>query len=156
MKTVSAIVASGMLLFMDVAWARPKPAEADLKVIQACLERQDQGLGVKCIGIVADPCIAAANNDTGKAKACAARELAVWEGEMAAALKRVSAGGFKDIGNAATQTQKAWQSSHRKLCAVFDKTDPGMLPGASTYCRLHETASRALVLRRLGEAVSEH
>ena len=157
MKTLFLIAASGMLLAADaVRCAEPQPAAADTKVIQACLERQDDSLGMKCIGIVADPCIAAAKGDTARAKACAARELAVWETEMASALKRVSAGGFRKIGSAVAQAQKDWLASRQKLCAVFDTIDPGMLPGAANSCRLHETAARALVLRRLGEAVNEH
>ena len=75
---------------------------------------------------------------------------------MQSALKRVKAGGFKEIGKTVEQAQKAWQASHRRLCALFDNTDPGMLPGAAVYCRMHETAARALVLRRLAETVNEH
>lgn len=157
MKALFVTAVCGMLLLVHAAaWAQTKPAAADLKAIQTCLERQEQGLGRACIGTVADPCIAAANGDVDKAKACASRELAVWDREMQNALKRVNAGGFKEVGKAVEQAQKAWQSSHRRLCAVFDKTDPGMLPGAATYCRMHETAARTLVLRRLAETVNEH
>ena len=156
MKTFFITAICSTLLLVSAGWAQAKPAAGDLKLIQTCLERQEQGLGRACIGVVADQCIAASSGDADKAKACAARELAVWEREMQTALKRVSAGGFKEISNAVKQAQKDWQSSHRRLCAVFDKTDPGMLPGAAVYCRMHETAARALVLRRLGEAVSEH
>jgi Lysozyme inhibitor LprI len=156
MNSMASIAALSLLLLADTAWAQAKPTTADLKAVQACLERQEQNLGAKCIGIVADPCIAAAGNDAAKEKACAARELAVWDREMVSELKRVNAGGFKEIINAAAQAQRTWQSSHRKLCAVFDKVEPGMLLGAATYCRMHETAARVLVLRRLGDAVNEH
>jgi hypothetical protein len=154
MKTIFAVGALSMLLLTGTAWAQS--TAADLKAVEACLESQEQNLGVKCIGMVADPCIKAADNDTEKAKACAARELAVWDRKMVSELKRVNAGGFKEIINAATQAQKTWQSSHRKLCAVFDKVEPGMLLGAAIYCRMHETAARVLILRRLGDAVNEH
>jgi len=156
MKTFFITTVCGTLLVTSAGWAQTKPAAGDLKAIQTCLERQEKGLGRACIGVVADPCIAASSGNVGKAKACAARELAVWEREMQTARKRVSAGGFKEITEALTQAQKSWQSSLRRLCAVFDKTDPGMLPGAAVYCHMHETAARALMLRRLGETVSEH
>jgi hypothetical protein len=156
MKTASIIAALGLLLLADAAPAQSKPTAADLKVIQACLEQQDQALGTKCVGIVADPCITTADNHDNKEKVCATRELAVWQSEMENALERVSAGGFNDIRKAVAQAQKAWQASHRTLCAVFDKVEPGMLPGAANYCRMHETAARALMLRRLGDAVNEH
>lgn len=156
LKTFFVTAVCGTLLLVGTARAQTKPAPADLKAIQTCLERQEQGLGRACIGVVADPCIAASSGDVGKARACATRELAVWEREMLTALKRVSAGGFKEVTEAVTQSQKSWKSSLRRLCAVFDKTDPGMLPGGAVYCRMHETAARALMLRRLGETVSEH
>jgi hypothetical protein len=154
MKAASVIISLAMLSFINAALAQP--AGDDRKTIQTCLASQDGNLGSKCVGIIADPCIEAASGDGTKAKACATRELVVWEAQMEAALKRVKAGGFKDIGRAVTQAQATWQSSLRELCPIFDKIDPGMLPGAAQYCRMYETAHRALLLRRLGDAVNEH
>ncbi len=154
MRLVLAIVVAGSVLAASAAGAAPNAA--DRKAIQTCLEREGASLGDKCIGIVADPCIADANGESDKARACAARELAVWEAEMDAALKRVHAGGFKEIRRDADQAQQAWKASVGELCPALDRIDPGMLPGGATYCQMHETASRALMLRRLAEAVSEH
>jgi hypothetical protein len=154
MKATSVVVLLVALSLANAGWAQS--TAADRKAVQTCLGQQDGKLGSKCIGIVADPCIAAANAELAKASACAARELAVWEAEIDAALKRVKTGGFPDMDRAMTQSQQTWRSSLQQLCPVFDKTDPGMLPGAANYCRLYETATRALLLRRLGEAVSEH
>jgi hypothetical protein len=142
-----------MVLLANAAWAQP--TAADRKAIEACLERPEDNFGSRCIGIIADPCIKAAKREGPKSNACAARELAVWDAQMEAALKRVKVGG-QEIGHAVTQSQQTWRSSLGTLCPVFDKIDPGMLPGGATYCRMQETANRALVLRRLGEAVNEH
>ena len=152
--TTVPLAAMALLLAAPTSWAQP--AAADRAAIEACLAREGASLGDKCIGLVADPCIAAANGESDKARACAARELAVWAAEMAAALKRVRAGGFREISRDTDQGQQAWTASVDALCPALDRIDPGMLPGGATYCRMHETASRALMLRRLGEAVSEH
>ena len=153
MRALALIVLPVALALANVAWAQP--TAADRKAIEACLERPQDNFGGKCIGIVADPCIAAANRESAKASACAARELAVWQAQMDAALKRVTAGG-QEIGRSVAQAQHSWLLSLGTLCPVFDKIDPGMLPGGASYCRMQETANRALILRRLGEAVNEH
>ena len=154
MKTAVVVIALGLSLFAGIAAAQS--SMDDRKAVEACLKSQDAKLGGKCVGIVADPCIDAASGEAAKAGACAARELAVWQALMEAALKRVTAGGFKDASRAAAQSQESWQASLRELCPIFDKTDPGMLPGAANYCRMYETAYRTLILRRLGDAVNEH
>jgi hypothetical protein len=133
-------------------------APQDKKLIATCLERVADGLGTQCIGIVADPCIRAIKDDDtagSKARACAARELAVWEDEMSAVLKAIDAAG-RDIKAPVSLAQQSWRESRDKLCPIFDKIDPGMFVGGANHCRLHETARRALVLRKLAAAVGEH
>lgn len=135
--------------------AAAAPSPQDTKVIETCLNADSEALGAQCIGIVADPCIKAAANEDAS-KACAARELAVWEEELKTALKAVTAGGFKEIIAAVAQAQKSWRESREKLCPTFDKIEPGMFVGGANYCRLQETARRVLLLRKLGAAVNEH
>ncbi|MFO1161164.1 MAG: lysozyme inhibitor LprI family protein [Reyranellaceae bacterium] len=135
------------------AQAQPNPADA--RTLQACLDREEDKLGRDCIGIIADPCLKSADTSD-KAKICSSRELAVWEAQLDAALKKVKKGSFKEIDRAVAKSQEAWRTSLKELCPIFGKVDPGTLPGNATYCLLHETASRALLLRRLGEAVNEH
>jgi uncharacterized protein YecT (DUF1311 family) len=139
-----------------VSVAQPAPATADGRTIQSCLDRSDVSLGQACIGVVANPCMAAADGDDAKVKSCIRRELAIWEAQLEAALRRVKRGGFRELTDAVSRSQEAWQASRGALCPVFDKIDPGMLPGGASHCAMHETASRALVLRRLAEAVGEH
>jgi uncharacterized protein YecT (DUF1311 family) len=131
---------------------------ADLKAINACLAKADHtgDLGTACIGTIADPCTRKTEGDAAKTKVCAERELAVWDAITAAASKRVRAGGFKDISKALADSQKSWAQQRDALCPVFDKIEPGTLPGGAAYCRMQTTAQRALLLRRLGEAVNEH
>ena len=136
-------------------------APADLAVIDACLKTAEKtgGFGGACVGLVADPCIKAAdgaNDDIAKWNACAARELAVWTQKTSEALKKVKAGGFTDVIKAAEESQKTFAASRDRFCAVFDKVDPGMYKGGASYCRLRETANHALSLIKLGAAVSEH
>jgi hypothetical protein len=135
-----------------------QPSPADLKSINECLAKADKAgdLGTACIGQIADPCTRKAGNEVAKAKACAERELAVWNAISDAAGRRVRAGGFKDISQAVADSQKSWAQQRDALCPVFDKIDPGTLPGDGAYCRMQVTAQRALLLRRLGAAVNEH
>lgn len=129
----------------------------DLKTINDCLKRADKAdkLGTDCIGLIADPCMQTTDNDTDKKRACAQRELAVWNAIVEAASKRVRAGGFKDISKALTESAKSWAQQRDTLCPVFDKVEPGSLPGDGAYCRMQATAQRALLLRKLGDAVNE-
>jgi hypothetical protein len=56
----------------------------------------------------------------------------------------------------ATFAQSGPHTSLRILCPIFGRIEPGTLPGDATTCTMVETASRALLLRRLAEAVNEH
>lgn len=148
-----------ILSLVSPAAAQQKPAAADRQTIQKCLGPASGGDARSCIGRIADPCINRvkdADDAVTKSKECAARELAVWEEQLAAAVKQVNAGGFKPISTTVAEAQKAFVVSREKLCSVFDKIDPGMSLGGADYCRLQETAQRALILRGLGDALGEH
>ena len=60
---VGAVVAA---IVAGAAQAQPAAQARDSAAIKACLERQKATLGHACIGIVADPCTAAAGGDTAK------------------------------------------------------------------------------------------
>jgi hypothetical protein len=141
------------------AAAGPNPA--DRQKIDACLDAAaEKGASrVACIGIVADPCMAAANktdNDIKGSAACAARELAIWTARLQRAVQSASKGGGKSIATAVAASQKSFAESLAKLCPQLENLEPGMAPGAGTYCRLQETAMRVIVLERLAEAVNPH
>ena len=155
MRTSLVIAAVVALLVGGAAWAQA-PTANDRAVIKKCLDDATDSLGHACIGVVSGPCAAAADGDPAKTRACMTRELAVWEAQVDAALKRIRAGGFKDLTDDVGRSQDSWKASVRTLCARFDKIDPGMMPGGSVACSMHATAGRALLLRRLGEAVGEH
>jgi hypothetical protein len=158
MKIVTAafVVVTGLLVVPPAFAQLAMPA--DTKAITECLEKADDGgaLGNNCIGIVADPCVEKSDKMSARTKVCAARELAVWTALTEAASKRVKAGGFKDIIAAVAESNKGWTQLRDKLCPAFDKIEPGFLPADGTYCRMQVTAHRALLLRRLGDAVNEH
>lgn len=137
-----------------------KPTPADTAAINACLEKSavDDTFGGDCIGIIADPCIKAAsekNTFLEDYKACSNRELAVWSALMQASTKEVARHG-RDFIAAVTASQKSFTESTAKLCPIYDKLDPGMARGGAAYCRLQETARRALMLRRLALAAAPH
>jgi hypothetical protein len=158
-RFASIVAAFGASLLAACPSARAQQASAaDLKVINDCLAKADKtdGLGTACIGRIADPCTRKADNDTAKSKACAERELAVWNAVSETASKRVRAGGFKEVSKALAESQKSWTQQRDALCPIFDKVEPGTLPGDAAYCRMQTTAHRALLIRRLGDAVNEH
>jgi hypothetical protein len=154
------VLALSLLASMAAAHAAP-PAAADAKAVAQCLDaaRNGDGFGGNCIGVVADPCIKAASGRDSHVtdqKACAARELAVWQARLTQAVAAASKSGGHQVRNAIAAAQKTWASSQDALCPLFGKLDPGMAPGADVYCRLQETGRRALLLERLGAAVGEH
>ena len=156
----SAALLAASLPLSSIAFAQGT-APADVAVINACLKTAEEtgGFGGACVGVVADPCIKAAegaNDDVAKWKACAARELAIWTQKTNETLKKVQAGGFADVISAVKDSQKTFAASRDRFCAVFDKVEPGMYRGDANYCRLRETANRALSLIKLGAAVNEH
>ena len=58
--------------------------------------------------------------------------------------------------SAVAASQKSFTDSLAKLCPIYDKVDPDMALGGSTYCRLQETAMRAILIERLSDAVNPH
>ena len=157
MRTLAVVLAIGA---MGAFAAAATPAE-DGKAVARCVDaaRKADGFAGNCIGVVADPCIKAArerDSAADDAKACARRELAVWAARMKTALAAAVRNGGKDMAASVTAAQKAWAASQDKLCPLFDNLDPGAALGGADYCRLQETALRALVLERLAGAVSEH
>jgi hypothetical protein len=158
--TLAAGMLAANLALSSMAFAQGT-APADVRVIDACLTTAEKtgGFGGACIGLVADPCIKAAagvQDDVAKWRACAARELAIWTQKTSEALKKVDAGGFADVIKAVRDSQTTFAASRDRFCAVFDKIEPGMYRGDASYCRLRETANRALSLIKLGAAVNEH
>lgn len=133
-------------------------ARPETQVINACVEAAAE-IGNGCVGMVADPCIEKAsktNNFDADSKKCAERELAVWSHLMAKAIADINKNGSAKHKAATTSAQKSWEESVKALCPAFDQIDPGMAPGGSAYCRLHETGHRALMLRKLADATGEH
>jgi uncharacterized protein YecT (DUF1311 family) len=156
------VAAATTFAFADPSLAQSAPPTAvDAKAVAQCLDaaRNGDGFGGNCIGVVADPCIkAAAGRDSYVAdeKACAARELAVWRARLTQAVTAASKSGGNQVRGAIAAAQKSWASSQDALCPLFANLDPGAAPGADAYCRLQETARRALLLERLAAAVGEH
>lgn len=157
LHTPAAAALTGLLLLVGThALADPGPA-ADVAAIEACLKKaeDEDRFGTECIGHLAYPCRDTAQGDIARTKACAARELAAWTALKAAAVRRVQAGGFREINAAVTESEQGWIRLRDSLCPAFDKVEPGTLPGDATYCRLQTTAHRVLLLRKLGDAVNE-
>jgi hypothetical protein len=152
------IILAGFALFATAAQAQ---TATDTKKIEECLTKADESdaSGTACVGIVADPCINAArgkNDDDKNWKKCAAQELPVWTALMKKAIADIKGGGTAEITKAANASQDAWTKSTATLCPVFDKIEPGIVPGGANYCRLQATGQRVVMLRKLAVAVNEH
>ena len=153
-------VFAGILLTGWVAGAIAGP-NPDAQKIDACLKAtREKGVsGTACIGIIADPCIATASktNDYIKGSTvCAARELTIWTARLQRALQGANNGAGKEKASAVAASQKSFTDSLAKLCPIYDKVDPDMALGGATYCRLQETAMRAILIERLSDAVNPH
>lgn len=133
------------LLFAP-AFAAAQIATADRTAITQCLAQAKKGEA--CIGIVFDSCYTR-GSDLEDAKACAGRELAVWDEFLQASLKTVDANSPPAVRTAVAEAQANWLKSRENVCPTFDSVDPGMGVGGANYCRLQETGRRALILECL-------
>jgi hypothetical protein len=59
-----------------------------------------------------------------------------------------------DLAEVTAKAQKAFSESLEAICPVFDHIDPERSVGGANYCLLQETARRALILKRLSDAVT--
>ncbi len=132
-------VASAILLLVGsigAALGAPAPA-ADAKAVAQCIDaaRNGDGFGGNCIGVLADPCIEAVSSRDpyADAKACAARELAVWQARLTRAVAATSKGAGSPVRAAVAAAQKSWASSQEALCPLLANLDPGMAAGADIY-----------------------
>jgi hypothetical protein len=152
------------LSFFAVAFLFSTPLFADTlatdkKKIEACIKPFDESgkFGAKCIGIVADPCIAQSKENEAKIAVCAQRELAVWENLLKPSVAMTTAAGFDDVTKAVAGSEDAWKKHRDVFCPVFEKTEFGPSQGGAAYCRLQITAQRVRFLRSLGWPLShEH
>jgi len=133
------------LLFAP-AFAAAQIATADRTAITQCLAQDKKGEA--CIGIVFDSCYIR-GSDLEDAKACAGRELAVWDEFLQASLKTMDANSPPAVRTAVAEAQSNWLKSRESVCPTFDSVDPGMGVGGANYCRLQETGRRALILECL-------
>jgi uncharacterized protein YecT (DUF1311 family) len=131
------------LLFAP-AFAAAQITAEDRTAITQCLA-QDKS-GETCIGIVFHSCQSRAS-DPEADKACAGRELAVWNELLQASLKIVNASSPPAVRTAVAEEQSNWLKSRESLCPIFNNLDPGMSIGGANYCRLQETSRRALILQ---------
>ena len=162
MKFAAAAGSLAVVACMSVgALAAPAGDADDRRKVAQCVDaaKDSGGFAGQCIGIIADPCIKAASEHAAavaEAKACAARELAVWRSRLQDAVNVVNKSGTPKMRSAVAAAQQSFAASRDQLCPLFGNLDPGATLGADDYCRLQETARRALVLEWLGGAVGEH
>lgn len=69
-----------------------------MAIVDTCLKAAEKtgGFGCACVGLVADPCIKAAegvNDDVARWKTCSSRELAIWTQKTNEALKEIPVAG---------------------------------------------------------------
>jgi uncharacterized protein YecT (DUF1311 family) len=133
-------------LLFTAALAAPEITSADRSAVAQCIGvSHDKNA---CIGGVADACIKNASSRDSyvdDSKACAVRELHVWDERLRASLKIVN-DSFPALLSAIADAQSNWLKSRDGLCLRFDNIDPGMYLGGNDYCRLQETGRRALII----------
>jgi len=135
-------------LLSTALFAAPQVTSADRTAIVQCVSAphdiRDYG-ETSCVGIIPNPCVKVPSSRDPQikdAKACAARELALWDERLQASLKIVNAS-FPALQPAITDAQSNWLKSREELCSAFyieesnDRTD---------LCRLQETSRRALII----------
>ncbi len=155
MMRLFALAAFACCMSLQAAGAAPAPA-VDGKKVTACMDAADNAgkFSGPCIGMIYADCNKQPNADN---SACAAKELAFWQGQLDATFKRamkdsVYPGMAKDQGDA----QKAWLIFRDKACVIAGNVDPGTMPGGSAYCRAEVTAERVFMLRRITYSLEEH
>lgn len=136
-------------LLFTPAFATPQVSAEDRAALTHCLARDKSG--EKCIGIVSQACpvdTQTSDADVVEAniRACAGRELAVWNELLQASLAVVNASGSPAVCTAVAEAQSNWLKSRESVCPIFDNVDPGMYSGGANYCRLQEASRRALIL----------
>jgi hypothetical protein len=150
----------GAALSWPIAPALSAPRAEDAQKIGDCLRlaQENGNFGGQCIGIVADPCMAEAGSDPEAfeaTKRCAARELEVWKVELNKATALVGQGGFPALSAMVRNTTRPWSDYVNSVCPFFEQLRAELSAGGANYCRMQETARRALMLRRLGVAVTD-
>jgi uncharacterized protein YecT (DUF1311 family) len=133
--------------------ARAAPADPG-KATLACLDAADSkgtDAGV-CVGAISAACMHGGPDPS--ESACAARELAFWQGRLDTAWKDAAPllAAYPDQ----IEAQALWLKYRQKSCAIADKVDPGTMPGGSARCRMQETAARAIAVRAIVYSLSEH
>ena len=127
------------------------------KKIVACMDTTDAAgkFAGGCIGLIQAECLKPADADPA---ACAAKELAFWQGQLDGTLKRATkaVAAYPEMAKPQGDAQKAWLVFRDKACAIADHVDPGTMPGGSAFCRAEVTAERVFMLRRIIASLEEH
>jgi len=148
------LVSLALLVLLPVQAGAAAPIE---KKVVACMDAADaEGkFAGGCIGVITAECLKPADADPA---ACAAKELAFWQGQLDTTLKRATkaVASYPDMAKPQSDAQKAWLVFRDKACAIADHVDPGTMPGGSAGCRAEVTAERVFMLRRIIASLEEH
>jgi Lysozyme inhibitor LprI len=151
-----AILFSGLSLAASLTPAAAQTSLEARQKIGVCIEaaRQAGLYPGRCVGVLADPCIGAVSEGkaAGKAGLCAAQEREIWAARLNQTMAAISLADA-NLGTTVAKSQREWGSTV-DLCKVFDKLDPQAAAGATEYCRLQATATRALLLEGLQMSAS--
>lgn len=145
-------------LFAIAALVLAAPAHAASadsgKATLTCLDSADSN-GTdpgRCVGTISAACMHGGPDPS--ESACAARELAFWQGQLDKAWKEAKP--LLATYPEQVEAQALWLKYRDKSCAMADKVDPGTMPGGSASCRMRETAARAIAVRTIAYSLSEH
>ena len=152
---LTALIAAGLLVgSVAVAAAEDNPAvptKADRAAIAKCVKDTTEygGTMEKCIGIIADPCLAEPGTDNDVLMtACLDREATIWDDRLNDHYRALMAGLDDERKGKLKAQQKQWISLRDQTCemeASFWDGGTGA-SSAATRCFMRETASRAITL----------
>jgi uncharacterized protein YecT (DUF1311 family) len=155
MHRVQAFLAAVAVLVLSATThaERAKLDARDVKAVQDCLEsdKAAQHAGELCIGVVADPCLDAPDGDQSTAGrvACTDRELAVWDQVLNENFRVLRDNLDAKQRIKLRDMQRAWVTARDKTCNFFwDYFQGTMATPMEAYCRMRETARRAMFIKR--------
>lgn len=154
------IAATAVLIVLASVAARAEeanpadPTDADRKVIADCVASapHENTSPLGCIGMVSDPCLSEADNDsTPMMAACLEREATIWDERLNDDYQALMDGLDKTEAKKLKDSQKAWIAIRDATCDIEGSFWQGGTGygGAIAGCMLRETGARDVSLLSL-------
>lgn len=127
-----------------------KPTAQESRLIRDCFQKKGGTTeDAECIGLVANPCVDADENQANLNQAdCYRVEGAIWDAILNQVFKELKDDLDEKQERKLGEMQRAWIASRDRTCEFFHvKIDGSMAVPMSAACLFRETARRALLLK---------